>query len=1706
MAKRLKLFLVTGLLLSVAAPVPLLGARPPDPYLAYAPYPFPAYYPRPEFLYNSQPYPVYPGPVSSPVPPERRLTEAETSVPVKEETPAPVPSKEAKETAVSATPVNSPINEPRSLEVVPSAPAAKKTPKKRSLRQLTPQQRAVAKMVRPFVHFLRTHRTQSIQQLHLEFKKQFPRETPFFETTFWPIVQANYRPDAVSHLRMERIESQIATQIFKINFNAVPEGLQKTLASPKATPKLVSDGKLTQVLGSLANERDGSHDGSDSLAGLQLRPDFAQKYQLLQALYRAENAIYDHRASPQQALVSLRTYDIRTVDSFKSNSRSTIEYFSTTLRQFRLHQKTILNADFKQLMKSAGFMVKTLRNKLLGPFFVRFIPLYVDLRIHNNNPTHRQRQTLNLAIANLIAEVGTDEYLSTIFRIIRQVPFFAQMKRLPPDQAPPAYPIFRQTLENQLRSGSLRFLLSHFFQSIADKIANIQNLIFMEEPRLLSALRTDFRSLLIDFATRFRLTSFKEFNQALGTVSGQVDTVLRRAPSTPTKSYFSQFISVYAKIAFQIFGRYTFLVKQPEVFAVFAQQHDVPRQFFPWNYQVLVHRIRDPHHLGAAISGLTDAVRPGTPQTDEAVQRIIHELSQYINNPNGIIFSSQAERQRVLDVIDAILRKQNSDVLSHKSMMMVNKLRNEILRNNGQTVPLAQPITVTATPAIDLDAEIARFKKLLQGVHPLPNHGPSEFKVSIRFLEDSAVLTKFLITLFQVSTQDENGMLLAIADTFLDAHPLPNDIRIQMDTFYAAARLYTDHYEALFALNEVPKARLLWKVLMRFYSRECHIELYKQLTLRLVLMAADPQFQEGRFVRVKKILINLFLFLSKNQQFDLQKDCQTASLLITRRKYLSDSVLRRSFLLSSFKKIFFRLSHPPVQPPDEPPLGPPDVPPTGRTSSGHLQMSHRQHGLHSTRKSRYRDFAAQAFPYLPDGGKRVGPPDDEPSDEKKPPVIPPEEKKPPVIPPYEVPKTPPSKSLMILLLQFFLGLYGSETPFNPDFDWDGSFEKLDGGDQDLLIWLLNKYRNDFRKIGIEENPDIILKLRKIILKINPPKPPPPEKPPCPPVESPEPKRPDEQSLTFATSMVDNFFQRFSRHNDVHVSSKRLRFKVSPALYNYFVDLRQKHPEESPASIIKHNPRVYNHIKKSLFFLYDKKQPPKEPPQDPPGPPEETSQPPDEGFLSFSKKYLWRYFRDRLPSYRGNLQLLAKKLFRSKTPELEEYLKSLFLKGPPPRPPNCPPHCPPDKKITEILWHQELRFFNRLIHSFYKSTSYLDRSPDAKKLNARIFFKYVPSTHRQFVHRVFNQFEHPMRFFRAGPVAKMGGLLHRVQFKYKAKCKMACKSTCYRIVDGEQVEITEEEKKSLGFKFDCNAASDPLRMFDLNGNLVPSGEPAQYGCGCDCGAGRGGGVQINSKPTFNLNFNFDNEREALAFQEFLKTSDFLTKIKDSNVIDLEKLKKKYGMSNLHGLYDLQLIHKSFLNAPQTDDELGPSDGSYAAGQPAEVITSTTPNNLGYDEFDDNLQRIQPGHVYTIGGQKHLAGDPEVRLPSMFAISPGGTIEHVRQRSADPDDLVLEEDLPEDNVKTYRQVVLRPSRQGPTVIRQTNDHPIFFPVQDRVYAEQVPEDHRQQAEVLQQTLNNRYYLGNARARGTTPHTLNQRPGLVETYGRKRNIRLI
>jgi hypothetical protein len=1499
-----------------------------------------------------------------------------------------------------------------------------KKPSKRSrkLNRVKPEAKQLALMLKPFIDDLRANKYRSIEDLRKSFDKHVSKNRDFFELNFWPLVRSSFEEKQGLKFPVSIFENKVATKIAGMKLGKEAPGFLKLDKSKKGKLKIVDVQKVREFVQELAKERSLSHDGSDSLSGFQLGPNFPENFELLKTLYVAENRMFDDKGIRESVLVKLKVYQIVTYEDFRTKAFEVVHYSQVLLSQYATHQDSITDQRFKRIIRSFRLMTNGLRNKILGHFFHRF---QQDLPVAHSPkalPSNQQMQSIKSHIKQLIDQLGVPKYARSVFRIIKNAQGLSRVATGGTSETPLPLSVFELMLKDYAIDDSERLFLVGFFQDLAERIGNIESLVFVEDSSALADLRFDYLAFLADVHRNFSIEDFVEFNVVLQRVVTQVGTVLAKAPVNSDESYFDPFVKVYSRIAMEILGHYYFLTRKSKPFLNFAIKFQIPPPHFPHNY----------HLLYGNQAGSTALESSGLNKRDcDRLQRVISQLSEYLDSPNGLVFTSEDERARLLDLIRVILEDKKSPLLTGKTIGVISGLKKKIEQGPAK-VTLEQKSTHSQSAV--LSQLVTSFKQRLNSI-PGPTEMPKgSFKVTFHILEQSFVLTTLLMELFRELDQQNRSSLLDLAVPFLEMHSFDYLTNQQLQTVYFAADIYTNKYEALFGEEDLERARMLWYVLMGYYSKNCYFELYKTITVKLKAKGLSSMSEEHRLLYLQKAFSNFLFFLIQKQDFDAPKDCSQAARLVLSKKTLTGTAINRAFVLNSFKKILLKI-----------PTGSPKPPPNGHKDSFELSFARNKigKGFFQTVKDN-NDLSWVYLPSTMSSGERL-----------EPPPPPPNERDPGL--------------LIKVLLQLFMMHFPGNNGLPPSFRWKIGLRDMPGEDKDFLMRLLTQYGGDPLKIEQEKGELILLRIRKILdglgasssafkieIKVKAKTPPgnPPEKPPRvppytppynPPYKPPRvpPEEPTQKSLRYVSNVIRAFVKTYGEMNDIVFSHKKIRLKVTPKDFQYILGLKRRFGKTPPQMVFKREPSLVSSFTKMLFFI--RKEPPSGPPSEPPSitPPED-----ENSFAFFKRKSLIRYFNDKLRTGCPYPQLLAKRLFKSTPPSLQSGLLFHYNR----RKEITPP-------VIDSLLSSKYAFYDAVLKKFYKTTDYLDLHKDAKRMSARVFFKASSKPAKQYLKRVYTTYAKPELLISKGPILKVNAMIRRVQFKGKLKCKSSCVTKCYIIQGEERVEMTEEEKKKYAAQFDCSEESSELRFMDFNGNYVEDEQYAQVGCGCTCNK-KNGGVMVNKSPLINFNFNFESEQDAHNFEDLLAQSQLFQDMQGSHSVDLNKLKELFKASRLNEMVDLKPSFTNFGNPELSvisfnDKSKGTPQNyqvRYANGNSAGSYA--TPLNIGHEGFDGHGYRVEKESSTISGTGNFNPRDGSMTIPGGFRISKKGNVASVQNT------------LP----NGQKQQVIIKTELAPRITNPSIDPPVFHYKKNQVVGEVLNENQKKNMNLVLETLRN------------------------------------
>jgi len=1290
----------------------------------------------------------------------------------------------------------------------------------RKMADVNIKQRQVLLLFKSFIDELHHHHFNSLNQFESFYSSYFQENQSFFMHNFLHIFEDNFMSNRKHNFVWSRIQTQIAKSLLMVSMSDYNPSSNVDSSFGVPTIDFSSPSEIFKFLATLINKqnnalRAGLRPGNQ----FKLPDDLPDKFALLAVLYRAEHILYKESdpEGRQKVLMELEPYGIDSYDTFKKSIDDLSRYFKALIRylkSFKSQKKPI-----KEVTNSISDMLRRIKNERLGRFFTEYLKNFNSLKIEGGTPTPHQKQTLKYLIEQLINDQGNDQFLSSMFKVLKNTKPLQGINsdRSPKSIIPPE--IFIQILENRIKDPSIKFLVVFYFEWIFGHIKNIEDFVFRDFPNITDKLKFDYKRFLNSLLNHFDTHSFRKFNQALFGLSKQIDALLESQNADMDK-----FGPIYAKLLFKILSQYYFIVGVPE-YLQFANTYMIPREHYPYNFKMaLVRSTINPEQPQNQDSWMNDnigqieAPSPFKPVSlDSKLDDIINNLNKYLDIIKNRQYGSEQERAEILKLVRQVLDSEVPEILSKTQIK--------------KPFNLPSPIdTFKPVPPTELQAKVT-----IQGVPK-----GKVFHITIKLLDRAAVITKIFEQLFKYTSKEQNSRLLTLFSTLLHFKIKDTVISQKLDHLYEAIDVYTHELDKLFVAEDHELLKDVWKILILFFSRNCHIKLYKLLSDRIAVANTQLRNEIDMYAKMKIIIRNFIVFLIKNRKFDFKKDCAAVMEVILRSKKISQKIIKKALFLHNFKKILNESTDPGNQ-------------------IGDKEESIKKYAI----INRLVKFALKHH----DLGKMLHPgrKPEQKKEEEKPigrPVIPPVNEKPigpPVIPPVEE-----------------------------------------------------------KHIG---------------------------RPVIPPVKD----KVDPKKITFVRKVIKNFFQYFKKKNHIRDFGKTLYFGIPSKDLDSFKIMYTKYQKTPHVTFFEKHPRMYLTLQKLLLKSFSL----------PPKTPEE----PKEKYIEFVKKVIQKTgFHSNIkkpnrnhslskilykpsPSLLKTFHLLYTKyrnahsffMDRNNQTYLMKLKKVLFKKVPNQSSPETP-NSPESPTFTK----SEVKFVQKLLNLFIKNTPYYENRTPFKKTQTRIFLKKLPVLKAGFFKRIYRRYPKITQFLKKGPVTRLENILSKTLYKRKRAGGCKCTAKCYRIVDGQKIELTDEERKKLiGDDFKCGGPGDQGFKW-LNGQ----GDENKPGYGCACGCGGKGTVQLNDHPVFNLTFDFSNAVEAQRFKQSLMDPEVVERIANTNSINLPALKAKYGSSEPGRTFDF--VYKSNPQRGQAISSGQPTEASNPDYQQGRIQLRRAPNYSGTED--------------------------------------------------------------------------------------------------------------------------------------------------------------
>jgi len=1277
------------------------------------------------------------------------------------------------------------------------------------------KQRQVLMLFKSFIGELHHHHFSSLNQFESFYSSYFQENQSFFTQNFLHIFEDNFKASSKHNFAWRKVQTQIAKSVLAVNMSEYnpPSNANSSFGAPAIN--FSSPTEIFKFLATLINKQNSAlRAGLRPSNQLKLPDDLPDKFALLAVLYRAEHILYrKHTPEDRQKVLSeLVPYGIDSYETFKKTIDDLSRYFKALaryLKSLKTQKKPI-----KEVTNSISEMLHRIKNERLGQFFTEYLKNFNSLKIEGGSPTAHQKQTLKYLTEQLINDHGHDHFLSSIFKVLKST---RPLQGINSDRSPKSiipFEIFIQILENRIKNPSVKFLVVFYFEWIFGHIKNIEDFVFSSSPAFSEKLKFDYKRFLNSLLNQFDPQSFRKLNLALVGLSKQVDALLENQAADLDK-----FTPIYAKLLFKILSQFYFLVSVPD-FLQFANTYMIPREHYPYNFKIaLIRSTMNPDQTGKPNAWMADNIEqieapsPVKPVSlDSKLDDIIGNLNKYLDIIKNRQYGSEQERAEILRLVRQVL---DSEVPQILGKIQIKK-----------PVNLPSPVeTFKPAAPVELQAKVT-----IQG---LPEG--KVFHITVKLLDRASVITKIFEQLFKYTSKEQNSRLLTLFSTLLHFKIKDPTISQKLDHLYEAIDIYTRELDKLFAADDHELLKDVWKILVLFFSRNCHIKLYKLLSDRIAVINSQLKNEIDTYTKMKVIIRNFIVFLIKNRKMDFKKDCDAVMQVILRTKKINQKIIKKALLLHNFKKILNEFSAP---------------------------------------------------------GNQVGVED----------------------------QSVNRHTIINRLVKFALKHHDLGKILQPGRKPD--------------------YQNE----------------------ITPPK------PVVPPVqESIDPKK-----VAFVRKVIKSFFQYFKKKNHIRDFGKILYFGVPSKELDSFKTIYSKYQKSPRTSFFEKNKRIYLNLQKMLLKSFSL----------PPKTPSDRS----EKYIEFVKKIIMKTGfhsntkksnRDHemakilykpSPSLLKTLHLLYKKYRNAQSffmdTNNQSYIlrlkKILFKKiSDGPVSPKTPTFTP-----------SEVTFANKLINLFVKNTPFYEQRAPFKKTQTRIFLKKLPVRRAEFFKRIYRRYPKVTQFLKKGPVTRLQNILAKTLYKrIKAEgCK--CSAKCYKIVNGEKIELTDDERKELiGDDFKCAGPGDQGFKW-----LDGQSEENKPGYGCACGCGGKGTVQLNDHPVFNLTFDFSSDAEAQRFRTALMDPEIVDRIANTNSINLPALKAKYGSSEPGKTFDFAL--KTNPQKPQSGSLKNPvttTNPSYKQGGiklekspdydgPEKVIAKPTRENESDTETDNSDEAIDDFDIF------------------------------------------------------------------------------------------------------------------------------------------------
>lgn len=746
------------------------------------------------------------------------------------------------------------------------------------------------KVLQIFKGYLNTLKNQKIKDKNAlvhSFSDYFKDDKEFYTKNFLESIVKSYNSNK-QKIRISKVESAIVKKLLSVDLKDTKLETISKLPRKQADDKPTGKKKLKffkHVKKALKKR------------GLSLPNHFYKNYIELKKMAKLYEYKLKHPKAKKNFNRKLFKLKLEPTE-FKTELEKKQQYFQNFENYYKNLKSNLKTKKIEKMMNHIQRILCQIRNAKYGVVYIEFIKGFSARHIDGNNITSSQVNDLSIFLSNLIHKYNYNAYLDTVFKIFKSFKDFGNIHFNSNDKTLISFPLFLQFFKNKVKSGELRFLLLNFFEMFFDKFDRVESKLMAVYPELRDQVVFDYAKFLSELFKHYSFTKFIRLNNILGEFDSQLQKI-----DDSTDERYKPFVGELVKIFFTIFKNFLIIIK-PDSFVRFATYYDLNPQVFP---SIEAYHIQnednDYHSLPNTNGELLHDENPGDSQLLEQGDptELFNKLSSLIESlqkPKDGSANQVNNIQPTLNEIENDLKKSYPTFYSKYRTILDRDQPSTMVANVNSSPDIE---TVKATLEADHNSNGGMSSNLTADFHM--NVGPKkQIRINMKLVKKGRMVTDLLYEFLRDNSADENSALIDKLNTL--SKDIQSEYNKKLDVLFDTLSIYTKKLESVLHKGDVQKLKNIWKTLVMYYSKNCHLLLYKKVIARLVGFKNEKA--KYNFHNLSTILGNFVLFLTSNKKYNFKPDCDQISKLIVIKKKLTMFKLKKLNMFHILKKALFK--------------------------------------------------------------------------------------------------------------------------------------------------------------------------------------------------------------------------------------------------------------------------------------------------------------------------------------------------------------------------------------------------------------------------------------------------------------------------------------------------------------------------------------------------------------------------------------------------------------------------------------------------------------------------------------------------------------------------------------------------------------------------------------------------------------------------------